>query len=61
MIGKLDMTLETMTTLVAASEAMDLINASLRSKHSNVPRGKGLKGKEEAMQAAEKPVKKKEA
>ena len=55
------MTLEAMPTLVAESEAMDLINASLRSEQVKVPPGKVAKPKEEAMQAVKKPVKKKEA
>ena len=60
-LRKQDMTLEAMTTLVAESEAMDLINASLRSEQVKVPPAKVAKPKEEAMQAVEKPVKKKEA
>ena len=56
-LRKQDMTLEAMTTLVAESEAMDLINASFRSKQASKP-------KEEALQAIKKTykqVKKKEA
>ena len=37
-LRKQDMTLEAMTTLVAESEAMDLINASFRSKQASKPK-----------------------
>ena len=57
-LRKQDMTLEAMTMLVAESEALDLINASFRSKQASKP-------KEEALQAVKKKqkkqVKKKEA
>ena len=52
------MTLDEMTILVAESEAMDVINASLKPEHSKVPSSKG-KPKEDAMPAVEKPLKKK--
>ena len=53
-----DMTLDEMTTLVAESEAMDIINASLKPEQPKVPPSKG-KPKEEAMPAVKKPLKKK--
>ena len=46
-LRKQDMILEEMTTLVAMSEAMDLINVSFRSKQASKP-------KEEALQAVKK-------
>ena len=55
------MTLEAMTTLVAESEAMEIINASLKPEQPNFPTGKGTKQKEDAMPAVEKPSKKGEA
>ena len=52
------MTLDEMPTLVAEAEAMDIINNSLKPEQTKVPQGKG-KTKEDAMQALEKPLKKK--
>ena len=57
-LGHHDMTLDEMTILVAESEAMDVINASLKPEHSKVPPSKA-KPKEDAMPAVEKPLKKK--
>ena len=54
------MTLEAMTTLVAESEAMDIINASLKPDQHKLPPSKG-KPKEEAMTTVETPLKKKKA
>ena len=53
-----DMTLEAMTTLVAESEAMDIINPSLKPDQHKLPPSKG-KTKEEAMTTVEKHLKKK--
>ena len=52
------MTLDEMTTLVAESEAMDVINASLNPEQPKVPSSKG-NSMEEAMPGVEKPLKKK--
>ena len=56
-----DMTLEAMTTLVAKSEAMEIINASLKPEQLKFPTGRGTKQKEDAMPAVEKPSKKRDA
>ena len=52
-----DMTVEAMTSLVAKSEAMEIVNASLKPKQPRFPKPKP---KEEALPAVEKPVKKRE-
>ena len=54
------MTLDDMTILVAESEAMDVINASLKPVHPKIPPNKG-KSKEDAMPAIDKPLKKKKS
>ena len=47
------MTLDAMTVLVAESEAMDIVNNSLKSDQHKQPPGKGPKPKEDSMTALE--------
>ena len=47
------MTLDAMTVLVAESEAMDIVNKSLKSDQQKPPPGKGPKAKEDSMTALE--------